>query len=387
MAMALKILWITPWFPNSPEDQQGSYIWDAIQALRASGNEVDILLTQSWRPKETVIYFTQFPGDLKIKVKRHFSIPRHYFRTLSNWIYLYTLAPTIQKMARQSHYDVIHAHTEICGIAAVYAGRKMHIPTVITIHGVDTCPRMWKGHAGRVIDRTLIQADRVVMVGQPLVEHFGQRLPKSDHFRIVYNGFRFSPALRSLPKNIWSEPIRLISVSNLVEGKGVDLTIQALAELNRQGLKNWSFIIIGEGTERKKLEKLVAALELSRQIQFTGVCSHDKVYQHVLNADVFCLPSYREAFGIVYLEAMAHGLLTLAVKGQGAQAFIQHEQTGLLMEPESVQDLVTLLKRVFTEQAFMQKIAAQGREFVLNHFTWKHHAEALVKVYEEIVKS
>ncbi len=384
--MSLKILWVTPWFPSSPEDQQGSYIWDAIQALRASGNEVDILLTQSWRPKRNVIHFSQFPADIKIIVKRPLSIPRHYFRALSNWIYLHTLTSLIQKMLRQSHYDVIHAHTEICGIAAVHAGKKMHVPTVVTVHGIDTCPRMWRGHAGRMIDRTLIQADRVVMVGQPLAEHFGQRLPKSDHFRIVYNGFRFSPTLLSLPQNIWSEPLRLISVSNLVEGKGIDITIRALAELSRQGIKNWSLTIIGDGNERKKLEELVVTLGLSHHIQFMGACSHDKVYQHLLSSDVFCLPSYREAFGIVYLEAMAHGLLTLAVKGQGAQTFIQHEQTGLLMEPEDVQDLAFLLKRVFTEQTSMQKIAERGREFVLKHFTWKHHAEALVKVYQEVVK-
>ena len=385
--MALKILWVTPWFPNSPEDQQGSYIWDAIQALRASGNEVDILLTQSWRPKIKTIDFSQFPSDLKIKVSRHFSIPRHYFRVLSNWIYLYTTKLTLQKMLKTTHYDVIHAHTEICGLPVVHIGKKLNIPTVVTIHGIDTCTRMWKGHAGQMIDRTLTQADRVVMVGNPLVAHFSQRLQKTNHFRVIYNGFRFYSALMNLRKNHWSEPIKLISVSNLVEGKGVDITIQALAELNQQGLKNWSLTIVGDGTERKKLEELAKILGLSQQIQFTGACSHDKVYQHLLHADVFCLPSYREAFGIVYLEAMAHGLLTLAVKGQGAQAFIQHEQTGLLMEPEDVKDLVTLLKRLFTEQALMQKIAERGREFVLSHFTWKHHAESLMEVYQEVVQS
>ena len=107
------------------------------------------------------------------------------------------------------------------------------------------------------------------------------------------------------------KPARLISVGNLQAGKGIDLVLRALADLNAAGHRDWTYRIIGDGPLRSELESLAASLGLTRQVVFSGSVQHQDVEAALREADIFVLPSWREAFGIAYLEAMACGLLTM----------------------------------------------------------------------------
>ncbi|MDX2346828.1 MAG: glycosyltransferase [Legionella sp.] len=377
----MKILFLTPWFPTSPKDSRSVFILDSIQAQKALGIAAEIALTIPWKPRK---------GDTILKNKgiqtyRYLSIPRHYGRFISNWSYILKLRQVISKLIKQHNIQLIHAHTELSGMLAVHVAKKMNIPVVVTLHGIETCPRVWSGFSGKMIDSMLKRADRVIAVGAPLLDYFKPRLLSIDHFRVVSNGFQIASDMQDFYKKPWSKTIKIISVSNLHEGKGIDITLQALANLNLSQLSNWHYTIVGDGLEQKNLEKLVVKLGLGNQVSFVGLCTHDKVYEYLRDADVFCLPSYREAFGIAYLEAMAYGLLAIGVQGEGPEAFIEHKKTGLLVKPRDVQTLTEALKLVFEQEEFMQKIAEQGRLHVLKAFTWDKHAEHLIEVYKELV--
>ena len=383
--MTINVLYLTPWFPTSKHDPRAGFILDSIMAQEALGVNAQIAITYAWRPKQA-IQFLENKKNHKIHSFRYLSIPRYHFRYVSNWSYILRFSRIIARLVTQHNIHLINAHTEIAGMVAVRVGKRMNIPTVVTVHGIETCPKMWIGAAGQMIDHALEKASRVVVVGEPLLDYFQQRLASLDHFRVVHNGFRLYPdMLNVLEKEVWSNNIKLISVSNLNEGKGVDITIRALAALKSRKIDNWSYTIVGEGAQRQALEKLVNQLNLTQHIVFIGLCSHDKVCQHLKAANVFCLPSYREAFGIAYLEAMAYGLLAIGVEGEGPQAFIKHHETGLLVKPRDVESLVNTLLAIFQQRERMQKIAKQGRAHVLQQFTWRNHAEVLLKVYQEIL--
>jgi glycosyltransferase involved in cell wall biosynthesis len=70
---------------------------------------------------------------------------------------------------------------------------------------------------------------------------------------------------------------------------------------------------------------------LDSKVELAGARPHEEIPQYLAAADVFILPSYREAFGIAYLEAMAAGLLVVGVRDQGPSAFIEHGISGLLV--------------------------------------------------------
>ncbi len=379
--MTINVLYLTPWFPVSTQDPRGGFILDSISAQEEMGVNAHIVRTISWKPSALAPHYER----ANILTLRYLSIPRHYGRAISNWSYIVRLKRTIMHLVKKHNIHLINAHTELAGMVAVRAGKSLNIPVLVTVHGIDTCPRVWAGSAGRMIDNTLKQADRVIVVGEPLIDFFQQRLDNLEHFRVVHNGVRLYPDMIDFKKQAWSNHINIISVSNLQEGKGVDITIRALAKLKQAGIVNWTYTVVGDGADRRTLEQLVNQLSLTPWIHFAGLCSHDTVCQKLKSADVFCLPSYREAFGIAYLEAMAHGLLAIGVYGEGPQAFIKHQETGLLVKPRDPDELMQIFQQIVLQPERMQNIARCGRKHVLERFTWKKHADTLMKVYQDVL--
>jgi teichuronic acid biosynthesis glycosyltransferase TuaC len=377
----MKILYITPWFPSKPEDQHGSYIIDSIRSLIALGVEVHVLYVKTWRPRNKKIDKSLFVDVPLIRECSYFSFPRHFCRVVSNFMLTHRVASVIKKMHGQYHYDLIHAHTELCALPLLKLNAS--IPTVCTIHGIDTCHRMWSGRSGKLIFRAIESVNKLIMVGAPLLKHFEPKLKITGHIALVYNGFRES-LLQAKPTKD-NKIINIVSVSNLVEGKGIEINIEALSQLNQRGIKNWQYTIVGDGVEKGRLESLVKRYHLQEKVCFVGAQPHDKVYEYLQASDVFSLPSYREAFGIAYVEAMAHGLLTLGVEGQGAEAFIKPGETGFLMKPNNVDDLVRLLQYVMSHIDVLGDIRKKGKESVFKNFSWKNHGERLLSIYQVLV--
>lgn len=374
----LNVLWIVNEFPDNANSDRLQYLWHSLEALQKSGVKPYILLTESWKPFRKKQYSNiPFP----IKKYFYFSIPRHYFRFISNLSYLLFVIPRIKRLLKENHFDVIHAHGEICGLAAVRISKNFSIPSVVTIHGIDTCKRLWTGLSKKMFYRVYNEASKIIFVGDPLKKNFQFMLSYDHHCRVVYNGMKLPRQRVSLKEN---KTIQIISVSNLHEGKGIDLTLKALANLKLNGVENWHYTIIGDGDQKKYLTDLVQNLRLDKDVSFLGNCTHDVVYEHLSRSHIFCLPSYREAFGIAYLEAMAHGLVAIGVKKQGPCAFIKHSETGFLVEPHNIDDLVSILTFVLTHFVDMPRIAEAGKNHVLSYFTWEKHAKNIMDVYKSV---
>lgn len=383
--MGLKILSIYSGFPITKNSTRNMYFWHSLEAMMQLGITPIALETQAWKPrKNNADDFAQFP--IEIHTCRYLSIPRHYFRFISNFFYIYRVSAVIRKLIKKNNISVIHAHGEIAGLAAVAISKQINIPVVITIHGIDICPRFWSGYAGKMFRSALNNATRVVFVGAPLQKHFQAMLLHHEHCRIIHNGFRLPTKHKGKPSNTHTNmPIRIISVSILHEGKGVNFTLYALSELKKQGINNWVYTIIGNGDQKKYYKKIIRDNNLGAHIEWMGDCSHDRVYEELEKADIFCLPSYREAFGIAYVEAMAHGLLTIGVKNQGPQSFIEHGKTGFLVEPRDLNSLTNILRLAIINYKEIQKVAYCGQQHVLSNFTWKQHAEKLMALYDELI--
>lgn len=391
----MRILCVTPWFPAFPGAQSGSFILDSVDALQALGHDVKVLVVQPWHPRWGGLLHPDWgrprlqpethAANLKLEQVGYFSIPRNYLRGLSNRLFEWRCGPAIERVALSFEPDVILAHTELIGRAVVTVGRTMGIPVAGVLHGINTAPRLNTPSQLHAVGKALADADRVILVGEPLQTHFAPIVGRTDHFRIVHNGFRLPSAKTCGERAPWKSPLRFISVSNLHEGKGIDLNLQALGRLYRQGLTDWTYTIVGDGRERPALEVMATALGVAEQVNFVGAVAHDAVYGYLANADVFMLPSYREAFGIAYLEAMACGLLTIGVRDQGPSAFIRDGETGLLVEPRDVASLAGYLQKMLERPDEMRVVAANGREFVHGEFTWRHHAEKMTGVLSEML--
>lgn len=390
----MRILCVTPWFPAVPGAQSGNFIHDSVVALRAMGNDVKVVVAQPWHPALGAILHPDW-GRQRLRVDAHapalaverigfLSVPRNYLRGLSDTLFDLRVRPAIVRIAREFKPDVICAHTELIGRAAVAARAEVGVPVAVVLHGIDASPRLNTPGQLRAVGRALARADRVILVGEPLHQHFQPIAGRSDHFRVVHNGFMPPSMQDSGCREEMNARVRLVSVSNLHEGKGVDLNLQALGRLYHQGRRNWFYTIVGDGRERDALENMARELGIADHVRFVGAVAHAQVYSYLCEADVFLLPSYREAFGIAYLEAMACGLLTIGVSGQGPSAFIRHEETGLLVAPNDVGSIVDILHVILVRPAFMRRVAENGKAFVCAEFTWARHAEKMMCALREI---
>lgn len=392
--MTLRVLVITPWFPNDLADRSGNFVLHSVQALHAAGVALSVIVARPWTPRvfglvhpdwnRPPLRTAMFDPALKLHVAQFPSIPRSYWNEFSGPLFRAGTRTLIVQLARQMTPHIIHAHTEVAGYSVLPIAHELRVPLVITLHGINPERRLldteWKRRRMR---KALLDAARVVLVGEPLRAYFGGLAGRDDNFRVVPNGFAVPDRCADPRPEGWGTTLRWISVSNLHEGKGIDLTLQALAKLLRAGLANWSYEVVGGGAERTRLEAMTDGLGLRDKVIFHGKLPHDRAMHLLAQADVFVLPSYREAFGVAYLEAMALGLLAVGVSGQGPEAFIAHGKTGLLVRANDSESVFVTMKTVLENGPAMRRIAAAGQRLVRSEFTWARHAEKLVAMYQD----
>lgn len=394
--MGYRVLHITPWFPNRPGEQQGNFIFDSVTALHNAGNDVATLVARPWTPRifgllhpdwnRAPLQQEQFFAGLNILVKHYPSIPRCYLATSAAPLFRLGVERAVRLQIERQGTQIIHAHTEAVAEAILPIAQKLNLPLVVTLHGINTTSRLLDTAKKKTnLRRTLSRANRVILVGETLRSYFATLAGGDGNFRFVPNGFiRSEPVVE---KNLFRSGILgIISVSNLHEGKGIDLNLLALAGLNLRGQRNWHYTIVGGGRERNNLETMARNLGLAEQVEFLGPLPHDQVFAALNAADVFLLSSYREAFGVAYLEAMAAGIVTIGVQGQGPEAFISHGETGYLVPPRDIQAITDLLYTITEDTEKAIRIAIAGRNHVRQHFTWDCHAEKLTALYTEVLE-
>lgn len=141
-----------------------------------------------------------------------------------------------------------------------------------------------------------------------------------------------------------STPLTFCFVGMLIPLKNVDVMLRSFHEAFPA--KDFRLRIIGEGFLRPELERLTAELGLGDAVRFEGRMSREAVQQVLTEADAFVMVSKPEAFGLVYLEAMAKGCLTVGTRGQGIDGVIVPDQNGFLCEARDVGSLSRALREI-----------------------------------------
>jgi glycosyltransferase involved in cell wall biosynthesis len=385
----LNILVLTPWLPDRPNDQHGNFVLDSIESLVSLGHRVHVLVTRPFKPfgKGCNCIQAEMHGrGFSLQCVEYPSIPRNHLRFLSNRLYLWACGWRVRRALASLDADAVHAHTELAGYLACAVAKASGIPVVTTLHGINLDRRFQHGIGqAAFLRRAFACPQRLVLVGKPLFAFVRGLIDSLDHVRVVHNGFREREALPCRNRQVFADPrrINLISVSNLVAGKGIDTNLAALARPEILALPNWHYQVVGDGALRPTLEAQAHQLGIANRVTFHGRQPQDQVFALLARCDVFSLPSAPEAFGVAYLEAMACGLLTIGAQGQGPASFIEDGRTGMLVRERDAGELAARLADVLADPARYAGMAVAGREQVWQHCTWQAHAEAMTDVFHE----
>ena len=130
----------------------------------------------------------------------------------------------------------------------------------------------------------------------------------------------------------------------LIPLKNIDILLEALNLAFPR--RNFTLEIVGEGMLKEKILKKITELQLQDCVVLLGKLSRDEVQNKLTTTDVFVMVSEPEAFGLVYVEAMSKGCITIGTKGQGIDGVIKHGENGFLCEARNVKALKEILLEI-----------------------------------------
>jgi rhamnosyl/mannosyltransferase len=171
-----------------------------------------------------------------------------------------------------------------------------------------------------------------------------------------------------------------LGVGRMVYYKGFEYAIEAMKSVDAE------LVLVGRGEDRERLQQKAQACGVDDRVHLPGYVSSEALSAYYSIADAFVFPSTSpaEAFGIVQVEAMAHGLPVVNTNLPTGVPFVsRHEETGLTVEPENSDALASALNRLLCDDALRQRLSANARERA-SKFSSQAMIDRYMEVYEEI---
>ncbi len=378
----MRILTISEVYPTADKPQYGVFVKQQVDELKKLGNEIDVLIPL--RSKKN--------GELSESICDSTRVYSVEYRVIRYELFLKGAAKSIyvqlKNLIKQNGYDLLAVHITGDTILkiAVDIGRELGIAVVAHYHGLNVWREFVSSHRYREAyyarrrTRILRKAQALVGVSNKVCDIIRQKITTIPVYT-VYNGVETE---LFYPQDEKAEHFTIIGVGNLIPIKGFKYLIDAFARLynddNTLRLK-----IVGEGSERVALEEQARSLGVSEAVSFLGKLPYDKVAEQMRESHIFALPSFYEALGCVYLEAMACGIPTVGVKGMGIDEIIVDGNNGALTEPKNVEDLTDKLSAIITDAKFAEALGKNGRASALE-YTWRASAEKLDSIYRSILQ-
>ncbi|MGF7048858.1 spore coat protein SA [Paenibacillus sp. DS2015] len=242
----------------------------------------------------------------------------------------------------------------------------------------------------------LRKADLIIANSSSLQQKLTSRFPdiasKIHTVELGVDTSRFRPATRSEQKASKRHyrirrAFTILFVGRVIPRKGVPVLIKA-AHLVRKHTPI-HLIIVGKGNPSYIRRLRLQAYKLGVPITFTGKKSHEKIHKIYRAADCFVCPSQKhEAFGLVNVEAMASGVPVIASRIGGIQEVVKHEHNGYLVDRyQKPSEFAYYLIRLAKNPTQRDKLSANGRNDVLQHFTWSQTSTKLAAIYSKAITS
>lgn len=294
-------------------------------------------------------------------------------------------AGRVRRLVRSLTPDLLHAmHLTSYGFLAALCGVR---PTLTSVWGTDILEAPgWSPFHQFVTRYALARADHVTATGLRLASATLRYAPARTPISVVPYGVdlaRFWPAERNGAR---PDEVIVGSVARLSREKGLDVLLRALA-LMAERERPVRALLVGEGPERRRLERLAAGLGLGERVEFRGELAHDLVPAALAEMDIFVLPSRAEGFGVAALEAAAMALPVVGSNVHGIPDVVRHGRTGLLVPPGDAAALARALDRLSGDAALRRALGGAGRRFVEQRYRWEENAAMMERLYRELTSA
>jgi len=394
LSIKMRLLIATGFWPSKENSISGIFVAQQVAAFVRLGYQVTILSGNTiGRPASPRLT----PSELGLPEERVamvsyplLRLPEHLSGlpggiTLNTATTGISMCRLIRKLVR-SHgpFDAAIIHALRYAGFALPTWRHLIQGKVLTVcHGVDPFLEQ-PGNIKRsipLLQKMVGQCEKLVLVGQPLRTHVHSLGLSQECLAVIPNGTDLPDRTEvSEGQRALDIARRIVSVSNLVALKGIDLNLRALARISATHPQlKWEYVIVGEGPLRYELETLSAELGLTERVRFLGRISYAGTMQAIAAADIFSLPSWGEAFGIVYLEAMARMRPVIGCLENGAADIISDGVDGRLIPPHDEVALAQALGCLLSDPEQCRTMGTAGRQ-TAEQFTWHVNAAKMLEL-------
>ena len=289
--------------------------------------------------------------------------------------------------ARWLYAHFIHTPAAVTRYASLMRG----LPWSCSAHAKD----IWTSPDWELRDN-LASARWVVTCTKAGHERLAKLAPRRDHVKLVYHGLDFQrfaapdlPPSRRDGTNA-SDPARLLAVGRLVEKKGFDVLLNALAQLPPD--VHWHLTHIGGGNLSKQLQKQARKLGIASRITWCGPQTQSVVLEAYRRADIFVLPCRqatngdRDGLPNVLMEAQSQRLACISTLVGGVPEIIRDGETGLLVPPNDSVRLAEALMKLIRDPDLRNRLGSAAEQHVRAHFDMHRGLQTLVRLLEEALE-
>jgi glycosyltransferase involved in cell wall biosynthesis len=359
--------------------------------LARKGHDVSVYTTDSLNGHERITQLYEIIDGIKVK----------RFKNINNTLsYRYNISTPIGLVRCPNDFsdsDIVHMHEyrTLQNILIRRHAKNNNVPYILQARGSlttffhknllkKTFDRLW-GYkilqdAARVIALTTSEAEECKIMGVP-----------DDKIEIVPNGIELDEFEHLPPKGQFrsryalDESIKIILyLGRIHQIKGLDLLVKAFTRSIKE-MDRVKLVITGpDDGFLGVLEKLVRELAIEEKVLLTGPLHGEERLTAYVDADVYILPSFYEAFGLTVLEAMACGKPVIVTDRCGLADVVNNE-TGLVV-PYDEEPLSQALIKLLSDEHLRQEFGASGKLLVREKFNWERITEQLERIYEQVLR-
>jgi glycosyltransferase involved in cell wall biosynthesis len=293
---------------------------------------------------------------------------------------------------RRSRPQIVHSHFWMSGYAALQAAGPLGLPVVHTFHALGVVKRRHQGASDTspaarlpLEERIVREADRIVATCSDEVFELLRLGADRRRISVVPCGVDPEAFRPDGPRASRSPTLqRILSVSRLVERKGVGNVISAMPSLPGAEL------LIAGGTDDDpylhRLEEHARRLGVGDRVRFLGSVARPALPPLMRSSDVIaCVPWY-EPFGIVPVEAMACGVPVVATAVGGMIDTVVHDVTGLHVPPRDVEAIAAALAALLGDEPRRRRLGAAGAERARRRYCWARVGDATLEAYAAVLE-
>lgn len=394
----LRIVLITMLFPNKLEPGKTTFVLEIAKELSKHA-EIKVIapvrklplggiskrMIKGYSDSSKIEFYEKLEG-LDVYHPKIF-LPPKVFRFLHGFLYFLAVKKLTKNLSEQFDFDLILSpYLFPDGFASVLIAKYLNKPVVIEARGCDV-----NLLTQYILRRALIKyacknANAIITVNRDLKDKLIKIGVKDSKTFVIYNGVNcdnFRPSDTKYSRLKAGLPLNkkiVLFVGSLEKVKGISYLIESWRDLIKIFGQEILLILIGEGNERNNISRLVRRYNLQRSVLLVGAKPHSEIPIWLNSCDIFCLPSIREGYPNVLLEAISCNKYIVASKVGGIPEIINSSDAGILVEPGSASSLSEGLKTALSNSTFNRANKVSN----LSLKSWKESVLERITLFKKI---